>query len=196
MRYCEIGNDSDVEVLGVIGGGWECVGCKKACERFSTRRDIYNHLIDHVEDKQRVPNHVLRQLVLELNDEREAATPKWTEVEARDILGKLSLYYGEPVKPISQYCKAFRTWQGAIEDAAERELDPKLKESFTGMVRDIRSVSLHIAKSNLLARLVYQGEELRPDPCPVHKGHWSGCVWGEGRCPHCMSGDNITGWVR
>jgi len=195
VTYCRVGGESDVEVLGAAGK-WECFGCAKTSEVFSTRRDLYNHLVDHVSSGQRVPGHVLPRLAREINAEIEAATPKWTEEEAKDLLDKLSLFYGEPVKPISQYCRAFRTWQGAVEAAAERESDPALKTSFEGMVRDIRSVSVHVGKSNLLARLLYAGEELRTEPCPIHKGRWSGCVWGDGRCPHCMSGDSVTGWVR
>lgn len=111
------------------------------------------------------------------------------------MLARLSEHYGEPVKPIGEYCEAFRTWQVAIEDAYERETKPHLKVEFEAMVRDIGNTRLHIAKSNLLARLLYAGEELRTEPCPIHNGHWSGCAWGDDRCPHCMSGDNVTGWV-
>jgi len=129
--------------------------------------------------------------------ECEAATPDLTEEEAEELLAKLSLHYGEPVKPISLYCTAFRTWQRAIEEASRRETEPERKGSFEAMARDLRNTSLHVAKSNLLARLLYVGEELRTEPCPIHKGHWSGCVWDdENQCPHCMSGDNITGWVK
>lgn len=187
-------NDSEVSVVAT-DGKWECVGCVMSSEPFSTRRDIYNHLIDHVAARHKVSRELLTRLAQEIGEEREAARPKWTEDEARDLLVKLSLYYDEPVKPISEYCRALRTWQRAIEDACEREPDQGLRESFRVMARDIRTVGLYVDKSNLLARLLYLGEELRPDPCPIHKGHWSGCVWGEGRCPHCMSGDNVTGWV-
>lgn len=38
---------------------------------------------------------------------------------------------------------------------------------------------LAIAKSDLLARLIYGGEAGPSEtPCPVHKGVWSGCHWG------------------
>lgn len=122
--------------------------------------------------------------------------PKWTPEQAKAMLAKLSAHYGEPVKPISHYCKAFYTWQRAIETAYRQETEPYTKLSFENMVRDIRSVALYVSKSNLLARLLYIGEELRTEPCPIHKGHWSGCAWEESACPYCMSGSNITGWKK
>jgi hypothetical protein len=115
--------------------------------------------------------------------------------EAEAMLEQLSQYYGEPVKPISQYCEAFRTWRKAIQAAYEREPEGPWKCQYGDMARDIHETSLHVAKSNLLARLLYEGEELRTEPCPVHKGRWSGCAWGDDACPHCMSGSNITGWL-
>jgi hypothetical protein len=121
---------------------------------------------------------------------------KLTDGQADALLAKLSAHYGEPVKPISQYCRAFRVWQKAIEDACLQETNEGTKLSFQTMLRDIQETALHVAKSNLLWRLLYLGEGLRIDPCPIHKGHWSGCVWDEDACPHCMSGSNVTGWVK
>lgn len=188
-------DETQVIVAEAIDGGWECLGCSLHATHFATRVDLYNHLIDHMSAQQRVPDELLRRLAREISEEREATRPKWTEEEARDLLAKLSLYYDEPVKPISEYCRAFRVWQEAIEDASLRETNPGLKESFEAMAGNLRATSLYVSKSNLLSRLLYCGEELRTEPCPVHKGHWAGCVWGEHRCPHCMSGDNVTGWV-
>jgi len=118
-----------------------------------------------------------------------------TDEEARALLARLSDHYGEPVKPIGQYCAAFRTWQNAIEEAYTRETEPALKADFEAMIRDIANTRVLVTKSNLLWRLLYEGEGLRTEPCPIHKGHWSGCAWGDDQCPHCMSGDNITGWL-
>lgn len=60
----------------------------------------------------------------------------------------------------------------------------------------IESTALRIRKSNLLARLLYGGEKLRPTMCPEHKGVWSGIEWrmdeSSNVCPH---GCNLTGWI-
>jgi hypothetical protein len=163
--------------------------------------DIYNHLVEHVYSKHKVPDGVMTLLLEEHREDIEARTPKWTPEEAEAMLENLRLYYKEPVMPIGKYCEAFRTWQDAIEDAAEQAKEdpdesPFARQSLEDMARAIQEVSTLVSKSNLLSRLLYGGEELRTERCPIHKGHWSGCVWGDGRCPHCMSGDNVTGWVR
>jgi len=106
-----------------------------------------------------------------------------TEDQAQVMLAQLREHYGMPVMPVESYCAAFRQWRDAIKAAAERESD------------EGRKVSLAILKSNLLFRLLYLGEPLRKEPCPIHKGYWSGCVAPERECPYCMSGSNVTGWV-
>lgn len=57
-------------------------------------------------------------------------------------------------------------------------------------------VFLMVRKSNLLHRLIYQGQAIRTVPCPTHKGTWSGCTWAAGaeRCA-CVDGCNVTGWL-
>lgn len=200
MSYCSIGPDSDVYVIAT-DGQFSCVGCAKASKPFKTRVEIYNHLVAHVFSEDKVPEDTMKRLLAEHRAEIQDQTPKWTPEEAQEMLGKLSLYYKEPVKPISQYCKAFETWQKAVEAGADRAVAEGTEEplnaqrSLKRMAEVIREVSLLVSKSNLLARLLYDGEELRTEPCPIHKGHWSGCTWGEGCCPHCMSGCNVTGWI-
>ena len=54
-------------------------------------------------------------------------------------------------------------------------------------------VFLQILKSNLLWRLLYCGEELRPTRCPEHKGKWSGIEGPDYQCPHKC---HLTGWIR
>ena len=176
--------------------GFHCVGCAVAQGPFKTRKDIYNHLVEHVFAKHKVPEKALDQLLAEYQAEIKAIKAQWSPEAAQVLLDQLSLYFGEPVKPISQYCDAFRTWHEAIEQAFRRAEDNSYeKRTLESMVVAIREVSLMVSKSNLLARLLYEGEKLRTEPCPIHQGRWSGCVWGEQRCPHCMSGDNVTGWV-
>jgi hypothetical protein len=53
---------------------------------------------------------------------------------------------------------------------------------------------LNLQKSNLLWRLIYRGQPLRTEMCPLHQGQWSGCAWDP--CPHgCSDGNNVTGWL-
>jgi hypothetical protein len=55
--------------------------------------------------------------------------------------------------------------------------------------------SCAIAKSCLLDRLIYGGEQLRKEICPTHKGQWSGCnISGEKTC-ECQHDTCITGWL-
>lgn len=110
---------------------------------------------------------------------------------AEKMLAELAAYFGEPVMPITRYCQALRTWHVAIDAGAARG-DKQLQH----IAEAASVVRLAVAKSNLLARLLYDGEKWREKPCPVHLGRWSGCTWGDNECEHCMSGANVTGWCR
>ena len=112
---------------------------------------------------------------------------KYTKETAEALLKDLSDHFKEPVMPIGRYCDALRTWRRANEESGNP--DRKYIVDATAIV------FLAISKSNLLARLLYEGEQLRAEKCPVHEGKWSGCTWGDGKCPHCMSGSNVTGWI-
>lgn len=59
-------------------------------------------------------------------------------------------------------------------------------------VDSVRHIFRQISKSNLLARILYNGEKVRTRTCPEHKGRWSGVEWSESRCPH---GCQLTGWL-
>jgi hypothetical protein len=108
------------------------------------------------------------------------------EKEAREMLRRLSEYFNQPVMPISEYCRGLETWARCIEEANETKQTrhgsayaPVLGE----LLRDIR-------KSDLLWRLLYDGQQLRTRKCPLHRGHWAG-VTSE-VCPH---GCGHTGWL-
>lgn len=199
MSYCRFSRDSDVYVIRNTSGMWECVACHRTPDvhvQFATKQEIHGHLLEHLFDNDKVPEEALDRLNEEIREERDAILARWTPEEAEALMLDLGQYFGEPVRRVRQYCEAFRTWQRAIEVAAETETDPHTKQSLQAMADDIHRTSLHVSKSNLLARLIYSGEALRTQPCPIHKGHWSGCAMGAGACPHCMSGFNITGWVK
>lgn len=129
----------------------------------------------------------------------------------------------EPRIDVEEYCRAFETWAGVRFDPAEvwpreharltRAGCDHLRGKFTGELpvdalcvefrawlsgQDPNAVGplrLAIRKSCLLDRLIYAREPLRPTPCPVHRGHWSG--YSTKPCPEgCSFGLNLTGWIR
>lgn len=57
-------------------------------------------------------------------------------------------------------------------------------------------ISRSISKSCLLDRLLYGGEKLRTEMCPVHKGHWYGCSPSNEITCGCDHGICITGWLK
>jgi hypothetical protein len=48
-----------------------------------------------------------------------------------------------------------------------------------------RTLIITIGNSNLLHRIIYQGEKLRVHPCPVCEGSWSGLHCDAGLCGGC-----------
>jgi hypothetical protein len=115
-------------------------------------------------------------------------------------------------------------WQGPVGKAALDEYQQDQRRDFHAVARaegrdltkredailelhrleeatsNVAHVFLQIRKSNLLWRLIYAGETLREQQCPVHKGHWSGCRWDKDNCA-CQSLQNgkvasdVTGWL-
>lgn len=107
--------------------------------------------------------------------------------------------YG-PLVRLSDVCNILRTWAKAYSagQPEEHEYKAKAREQF----REAWSyVDLQIRKSCLLDRLFFQKEGLRTEPCPIHKGRWSGCAWSKPECATeenpmgCMNGSNVTGWL-
>ena len=85
----------------------------------------------------------------------------------------------------------------AGDEPTKRDYAIEELKRYEEAVEKIRWVFMQIRKSNLLARLLYDGQALRTMPCPEHKGHWSGCKWPKDPkdlCP-CMDGCNVTGWL-
>jgi hypothetical protein len=86
--------------------------------------------------------------------------------------------------------KALRQRADELEASGEEDTSPDL----TAIAR-LPGIELAISKSNLLWRLIYEGQPLREVKCPVHNGRWSGCVWEPARWCECMDGSDITGWL-
>jgi len=111
---------------------------------------------------------------------------KLSDEELRELHAKLHAHYHEPVLPVSKFCNAFGLWRDLqierYKDGPADEVPRWLRD------RAPQTLELAIRKSNLLYRMLYQGEEPRTEKCPKHKGSWSGigpCYYG------CAS----TGWL-
>lgn len=108
------------------------------------------------------------------------------EQEAKEALAALKKYHGLPMMSIGVYCNAFNIYLKCLQELEEghrREYHQYLTQ-----------IGIDIEKSNLLWRLLYNGQKLRTKMCPIHKGHWSGCA--PEPCPEgCSNGIDITGWL-
>jgi hypothetical protein len=113
--------------------------------------------------------------------------PAWVR-NMEDALGE---YYGEPVRPVSQYCDAFEMWAKCLLIRAG-DAGTQRDASLDGALAAIASLTLPIRKSSYLARRIYGGERHRIAPCPEHKGEWMGLELPDNRCPH---GCHLTGWI-
>jgi hypothetical protein len=134
-----------------------------------------------------------------------------TEKEARDCLTRggrkttddevkrfLEEYKaGIPVMPVSFFCDFLKQWARLYGEPQKEERYEGENEARAKLHGMVNHVFLQIQKSNLLWRTVYCGEEIRTEPCPIHKGRWSGCnIPEETQCKGaCMSGNNVTGWL-
>jgi hypothetical protein len=97
-------------------------------------------------------------------------------------------------------CKAFELWFQAIAQMQKERPEQFEQDQTWGRALDARmALGIAIRKSNLLYRLIYLGERLRTEPCPEHKGRWSGYGWG--RICACQDyehggyGPDLTGWL-
>lgn len=84
---------------------------------------------------------------------------------------------------VEKFCEVMDMWA-----AIRSEQDEHFAECW-------RYIRLQIEKSCLLDRMLYGGEPLRTEPCPVHKGKWSGCVFREEDSCACVTNGNVTGWL-
>ncbi len=116
---------------------------------------------------------------------------------------------GTPVLPIRFFCDALTKWATIFgeklrvpTEAWTRPQDPhyfeRENESRRKFSEQAHQVFLKIRKSNLLWRMLYEGEKPRSNPCPHHNGRWSGCKLPEEmECKGaCADGLNVTGWLR
>jgi hypothetical protein len=95
---------------------------------------------------------------------------------------------------IKRFCDAMDRWAHVCQKdlPTDGERQRRWRKEFGDHWQFIR---LAIAKSCLLDRLIYGGEQLRMEMCPTHKGQWSGCnISGEKPC-ECQHDTCITGWL-
>lgn len=130
-------------------------------------------------------NDATQQLafLLDMKDDRDMCREALT-----DPNDKYAWSHG-PLLRLSDVCNTLRKW-------ARLKGNPNTPEG-RRWFNIWQEVDLAISKSNLLARLFFTEEDVRPEPCPDHKGKWSGCDWkesGVGPCA-CTTGSNVTGWL-
>lgn len=91
MSYCRFGErGSDVYVICTGDNHLECMACCLNSEktlRYTTRKEMINHLKEHMEKGHTVPSFVFKRLECEIN-------------ELGDSVGEKSL----PVEKITKYC--------------------------------------------------------------------------------------------
>lgn len=104
---------------------------------------------------------------------------------------------GIPVMPVTFFCDFLREWADLYGKPQKEERNEGENDRRAELRNVANHVFLQITKSNLLWRTIYRGEPVRTEPCPVHRGRWSGCnIPEETPCKGaCMSGNNVTGWL-
>jgi len=127
----------------------------------------------------------------ELNSNKEIELKNVAPVsddEAKMMLERLTKHFNCQVMPVNKYCDALRVWANCILDLYEETLSGHKQGS--DYCEYLYRIITDIEKSNLLWRLIYNGEELRTEKCPKHEGRWSGYSF-EG----CVYGCGETGWL-
>lgn len=160
----------------------------------------------------RVSNYSLRSLLKQAGREVNGNTPVFhAEILGRQVVTDWLLpdyeikvewgtyTYGQSV-PMHLFCAALRAWATLM--GTELSTDSEYTRAERKKIREAcQIVDLAISKSNLLSRMLEGGDGLRTIPCPIHKGHWSGCIIDMPPCVTeeypfgCMDGMNVTGWL-
>ena len=117
-----------------------------------------------------------------------------------------NLWETDPESKTHAYTERAKLQQAEYEDSKKSSLyakgiKPSERDYQLDHLRGYESAAesanytfLQIRKSNLLARLLYEGETLRKQRCPEHKGKWSGIEGGpDSVCPHKCQ---LTGWIQ
>lgn len=93
------------------------------------------------------------------------------------------------LQQIESYCDVLWQWLDLVVDRVTLDgasADPHLK----AVAEASTSIRVAVSKSSYLARRLYEGEQHRTEPCPVHQGRWSGLAVDRPSC-----GCDMTGWL-
>lgn len=108
-------------------------------------------------------------------------------------LQELREYFHEPVVPLSVVCDAITTWARAIEQGVrETPAERRQLQQGAAYAEYIGRILIDIRKSGLLSRVIYNGEGVRTEKCPVHQGHMDCAQWVGLGDPTCCDG---SGWL-
>ena len=121
--------------------------------------------------------------------------PQWVT----DSLEELAKHFKQPVRLVSEYCDALYTWLDVVRKEHGEDAGPQFQDvrhPWSKLLEAEGTVRLAIEKSCLLNRLIYMGQKLRSEKCPIHKGRWSGYGHCHNDPPcHIAPGYDITGWL-
>ncbi len=112
-----------------------------------------------------------------------------TDKQAQAMLDRLTNHFGYPVRPVYQYCDALNEWAHQISALNQAAGDDSSRHGSEYYLH-LRNIMIDIRKSNLLWRLIYVGEKVRTEPCPIHNKKWSGI-----NLDGCFYGCGETGWL-
>ena len=113
---------------------------------------------------------------------------KLSDKEAELMLEQLSKHFDQPVLPMRRFCGAISQWFRCIENLNQED-DGKAWKQGAEYWQHLQKIEIDIQKSNLLARLLYEGEKFRTMKCPKHNGHLT-FAFDEPECA-CQQ----TGWL-
>lgn len=91
--------------------------------------------------------------------------------------------------PINRFCDAISTWFSCIIRMNDEMGDGERWCQGSSYFQELPHIEIDIRKSNLLWRLLYEGERLRTVKCEVHKGHQTFNLDNRNEC-----GCDGTGW--
>lgn len=127
-----------------------------------------------------------------------------TNEQAEDMRRQLSEHYHEPVMTLTKFCATMRKWADCVRQGVREKPEggrgggDSHYQHGEAYAPHIDHILTDIAKSALLGRLFYLGQEPRTTKCPEHNGHWSGIEWEDperGQGNVCSHGCGLTGWL-
>lgn len=98
--------------------------------------------------------------------------------DAEQLRKKLCEHHRDQVLTVGEFCSILRQWS-SVAGVFIAEMMGRKRRSFEAEEPikpfDAEGIFLAASKSSLLGRMIYGKEKVRTQPCPTHKGVWSGC---------------------